>query len=334
MLPILTNIAFVKNRVDQLTQEVANFGNITAIEMPDGQMLGNGYMLLVAGLLQANEDIQHLLTQVSGLIGMELQGGSSTYADLPDPSTMPPGTMYVVKSDENNDGKSTAYIVVDEDGTHVWSFLKEIGVNLENYVSIDRIGQAFGVAPLDASARLPRINMPELTAAEVGAVPTSRTINGMPLEENIVLTADNIGDMFETDPTVPDWAKQPNKPTYTPSEVGAAALNHADASTAHGVSSATEYGHAKASDALPAPLGVANAGTDGGTYANGNHVHAMPTAQNVGAVPLAGGTMTGTLVTGNPDITISAARNIHAGTADMTPGTSPLATGTVYLVYE
>lgn len=25
----------------------------------------------------------------------------------------------------------------------------------------------------------------------------------------------------ETDPTVPDWAKQPNKPTYTASEVGA-----------------------------------------------------------------------------------------------------------------
>ena len=25
----------------------------------------------------------------------------------------------------------------------------------------------------------------------------------------------------ETDPTVPDWAKQPNKPTYTPQEIGA-----------------------------------------------------------------------------------------------------------------
>ena len=25
----------------------------------------------------------------------------------------------------------------------------------------------------------------------------------------------------ETDPTVPSWAKQPNKPTYTASEVGA-----------------------------------------------------------------------------------------------------------------
>ena len=30
----------------------------------------------------------------------------------------------------------------------------------------------------------------------------------------------------ETDPTVPDWAKQPNKPTYTAAEVGAAPASH------------------------------------------------------------------------------------------------------------
>lgn len=29
------------------------------------------------------------------------------------------------------------------------------------------------------------------------------------------------GDFTETDPTVPDWAKQPTKPTYTADEVGA-----------------------------------------------------------------------------------------------------------------
>lgn len=33
--------------------------------------------------------------------------------------------------------------------------------------------------------------------------------------------ANNLGDYTETDPTVPSWAKQPTKPTYTASEVGA-----------------------------------------------------------------------------------------------------------------
>ena len=30
-----------------------------------------------------------------------------------------------------------------------------------------------------------------------------------------------VGDMEEMDPTVPSWAKQKNKPTYTPEELGA-----------------------------------------------------------------------------------------------------------------
>lgn len=37
----------------------------------------------------------------------------------------------------------------------------------------------------------------------------------------------------ETDPTVPAWAKQPNKPNYTASEVGAAPASHTSNTTAH-----------------------------------------------------------------------------------------------------
>lgn len=38
----------------------------------------------------------------------------------------------------------------------------------------------------------------------------------------VVLDASDVGAISqETDPTVPSWAKQPNKPTYTASEVGA-----------------------------------------------------------------------------------------------------------------
>lgn len=89
---------------------------------------------------------------------------------------------------------------------------------------------------------------PSYTASEVGAVPTSRTVNGKALSTNITLNASDVGALpsstvvpnrtsqltndsgfitgsqvpsNETDPTVPSWAKAPTKPTYTASEVGA-----------------------------------------------------------------------------------------------------------------
>lgn len=33
-----------------------------------------------------------------------------------------------------------------------------------------------------------------------------------------------VGDVEEQDPTVPDWAKQPAKPQYTPEEIGISAI--------------------------------------------------------------------------------------------------------------
>ena len=85
---------------------------------------------------------------------------------------------------------------------------------------------------------------PSYTASEVGAVPTSRTVNGKALSSNITLSASDVSALpsstvipsktsdltndsgyitgyTETDPTVPSWAKQASKPTYTASEVGA-----------------------------------------------------------------------------------------------------------------
>lgn len=50
-------------------------------------------------------------------------------------------------------------------------------------------GKANGIAGLDASGKLQQ--MP--TATDVGAVPTSRTINGKPLTGNITLTVEDIG---------------------------------------------------------------------------------------------------------------------------------------------
>lgn len=73
-----------------------------------------------------------------------------------------------------------------------------------------------------------------------GLVPDTRTINGLSLKNNITLTPADIGALpnttfiptktsdltndsgfisQESDPTVPDWAKQPTKPTYDYSEI-------------------------------------------------------------------------------------------------------------------
>lgn len=75
------------------------------------------------------------------------------------------------------------------------------------------------------------------TAADVGAVPTSRTVNGKPLSSNIVLDASDVGasaighkhtksDITDFPSSLPasdvySWAKAASKPTYTASEVGA-----------------------------------------------------------------------------------------------------------------
>ena len=51
-------------------------------------------------------------------------------------------------------------------------------------------------------------------------------------------------------------------------------------------------------------------------------------------LPLAGGTMTGALKAKSPDVGTEGVRNIKAGTADLTAGTSALETGAIYIVYE
>jgi len=55
----------------------------------------------------------------------------------------------------------------------------------------------------------------------------------------------------------------------------------------------------------------------------------------LGAAPLASPTFTGTpRTTSNTGYGTAQLRNIYAGTGDMTPGSTALANGTIYLVYE
>ena len=51
---------------------------------------------------------------------------------------------------------------------------------------------------------------------------------------------------------------------------------HASTATTYGVSSASNYGHPKATSATPSALGTASVGTDNGLYARGDHVHRNP----------------------------------------------------------
>lgn len=83
-----------------------------------------------------------------------------------------------------------------------------------------------------------------ITPENIGAVPTSRTVNSKALSANITLSASDVGALpsstvipsktsqltndsgyitgyTETDPTVPAWAKAASKPSYSAAEVGA-----------------------------------------------------------------------------------------------------------------
>ncbi|MDR0897829.1 MAG: collagen-like protein [Oscillospiraceae bacterium] len=95
---------------------------------------------------------------------------------------------------------------------------------------------------------------------------------------------------------------------------------------------------------IPGQAGAPGAGLPtGGTTgqvprksSNANYATAWHTltAADVSALPISGGTMTGALVTANTAIGTAAARNITIQTADLTAGSSALATGRVVIVYE
>lgn len=99
------------------------------------------------------------------------------------------------------------------------------------------------------------------------------------------------------------WAKASSKPSYTASEVGASATGHK-----HTKSEITDFPSSMTPSAHNQAASTITAGTLGGqVVANASAVSNLGTAQ---------------------------VRNIYAGTTDLTPGVSTLATGTIYLVYE
>ena len=112
-----------------------------------------------------------------------------------------PGSVELISGiKQKNDGdfplmESNA-IQVDENGKRLDEVLKEID-------------------SFNMSLNNNKINMPKNTNGNI----TNGT-NGQMLQTNGDGTTKWI-DVKETDPTVPDWAKQPTKPTYTADEIGA-----------------------------------------------------------------------------------------------------------------
>ena len=63
--------------------------------------------------------------------------------------------------------------------------------------------------------------------------------------------------------------------THTPVSIGAAPTNHASSATTYGVSTDSNYGHAKASGTTPKAPGEAAVGSETAAFARGDHVHPM-----------------------------------------------------------
>ena len=68
-----------------------------------------------------------------------------------------------------------------------------------------------------------------------------------------------------------------------------------------------------------------------------NHIDLDGTPYDIedkSALHKSGGTLTGDVTAHSPAVADSKVRNIRASTTDLTAGTSPLATGEIYCVYE
>ena len=138
-------------------------------------------------------------------------------------------------------------------------------------------------------------------------------------------------------PSVPAWALSNTKPTYTAQEVGAAAAEHtheqgdiAGLETALAGKVDTESGKGLSTNDYTTAEKQKLAGIAEGAN---NYVHpSTHPASMITAGTLAGQVQAN--ATAVESLATAQVRNIRAGTADLTPGESALATGEVYLVYE
>lgn len=162
-----------------------------------------------------------------------------------------------------------------------------------------------------------------------GAVYTAiNSVDALPAQTN------NSGKFLTTNGTSASWATVEALPSQTGNSGKFLTTNGSAASWAT-VSVPT------ASTTTPAMDGTASYGS-GTTYARGNHVHPTDTSRAPVASPTFTGTPAAPTATAGTDTTQIAttafvntaiSNKITYGTSDLTEGTSPLATGVIYLLY-
>lgn len=154
------------------------------------------------------------------------------------------------------------------------------------------------------------------TAASIGAVPTSRTVNGKALSANISLTAADVG----ADAAGAASGVQTNLTAH---------INNK--SNPHGVTKAqVGLGNVDNTSDADKPISTATQTALNGK-ANTSHNHSAANITSGTLSVARGGTGQTTLT---PAVTTKGVRAIYAGTSDMTAGTTALTTGCIYLVYE
>lgn len=144
-------------------------------------------------------------------------------------------------------------------------------------------GEPGGVASLDATGKVPSVQLPAMDY-----IPTSQkgTSGG-------VASLDSAGKLPTTQlPVVPvaQGGTGAASAEAARTNLGVPPIGHASTGTAYGAASATNYGHAKASAATPLMDGTAAVGTDNGLFAREGHRHPTDTTR----APLASPAFTGT----------------------------------------
>lgn len=168
---------------------------------------------------------------------------------------------------------------------------------------------------------------------------------GTAIEGKVLLLADMEnqveGALIElTDKVDKHIANKNNPHGVTPSQIGAAAASHKHSPNDLNSPVPVSLGGTGATSASVARtnLGVAY-GTAAGTVCQGNDSRLSdartPKAHTHPASDISDGTLKATVkATNSTDYTTSRLRNIRASTTDLTAGTSTLANGEIYLVYE
>ena len=123
--PIPTDPTYDAGSIAMLTNATPASGPNTFNPLISRLLENTHFVKLLADTLSGN--VLTLESKIAALTGFVTSGASDTYAELPDPSTLPPGTKFVVRSDENH-GDLLAIYEVALDGT--WMFVTTMDVDI------------------------------------------------------------------------------------------------------------------------------------------------------------------------------------------------------------